>query len=66
MAHLDVDGDSTVITSIFIIFFIVVFNNCNILVIEVFTLLGIRPSSTLTEWFVTLGLKKMKIKAFWA
>ena len=66
MAHLDVDGDSTVITSIFIIFFIVVFNNCDILVIEVFTLLGIRPSSALTEWFVPLGLKKMKIKAFWA
>ena len=56
MAHLDVDGDSTVITSIFIIFFIVVFNNCDILVIEVFTLLGIRPSSALTEWYVPLGL----------
>ena len=66
MAHLDVDGDSTVITSIFIIFFIVVFNNCDILVIEVFTLLGIRPSSALTERFVPLGLKKMEIKAFWA
>ena len=66
MAHLDINGDSTVITSIFIIFFVVVFNNCDILVIEVFTLLCIRPGSALTEWFVPLGLKKMKIKAFWA
>ena len=66
MAHLDVDSDSTVITSIFIIFFIVVFHNCDILVIDVFALLCIRPSSALTEWFVPLGLKKMKIKAIWA